>query len=94
MGYSPKMFYGDGYKGIPAYAPFDKILVTCGAPFVPEELVKQLKIGGVLVIPVGASEIQMMTFIRKISETEIEKTELKEFRFVPMLENREWGEKN
>ena len=87
MGYSPKLFYGDGYKGIPAYAPFDKILVTCGAPFVPEELIKQLKVGGILVIPVGAGEIQIMTLIRKISENEIEKEELKEFRFVPMLEN-------
>ena len=94
MGYSPKLFYGDGYKGLPGYAPFDKILVTCGAPFIPEELVKQLKIGGILVIPVGAGEIQMMTLIHKISEEEIGKTELKEFRFVPMLENREWGEQN
>ena len=91
MGYSPKLFYGDGYKGIPAYAPFDKILVTCGAPFVPEELIKQLKVGGILVIPVGAGEIQIMTLVRKISENDIEKEELKEFRFVPMLENREWG---
>ena len=85
------MFYGDGYKGLPTYAPFDKILVTCGAPFVPEELVKQLKIGGIMVIPVGANEVQKMTLIQKISESEISKTELKEFRFVPMLEDREWG---
>ena len=91
MGYSPKQFYGDGYKGIPAFAPYDKILVTCGAPFVPEELIKQLKVGGLMVIPVGAGEIQIMTLIKKISESEIEKLELKEFRFVPMLENREWG---
>ena len=91
MGYSPKLFYGDGYKGLPGYAPFDKILVTCGAPMVPEELVKQLKVGGLMVIPIGAGEIQIMTLIRKISETEIEKTEFKEFRFVPMLENKEWG---
>ena len=91
MSYSPKLFYGDGYKGLPTYAPFDKILVTCGAPFVPEGLVKQLKIGGIMVIPIGAGEIQIMTLIRKISEDEIEKNELKEFRFVPMLENREWG---
>ena len=90
-GYSPKMFYGDGYKGLPTYAPFDKILVTCGAPFVPEELVKQLKIEGIMVIPVGANEVQKMTLIQKISESEISKTELKEFRFVPMLEDREWG---
>ena len=91
MNYLPKLFYGDGYKGLPGYAPFDKILVTCGAPFVPEELVKQLKIDGVMVIPIGAGEIQVMTIIRKISENEIEKQELTEFRFVPMLENKEWG---
>ncbi len=91
MGYVPKMFYGDGYKGIPAYAPYDKILVTCGAPFIPEELINQLKTGGRMVIPVGRGDVQIMTLIRKISDTEIEKEELKEFRFVPMLENREWG---
>jgi protein-L-isoaspartate(D-aspartate) O-methyltransferase len=91
MNYSPKLFYGDGYKGLPAYAPFDKILITCGAPFVPEELVKQLKVGGIMVIPVGAGEVQVMNFITKISDTEIEKKELKNFKFVPMLENKEWG---
>jgi len=91
MGYSPKLFYGDGYKGIPGYAPYDKILVTCGAPYVPEELVKQLKTGGRMVIPIGGGEFQVMTLIKKISESEIVKEELKEFRFVPMLENREWG---
>jgi protein-L-isoaspartate(D-aspartate) O-methyltransferase len=91
MGYVPKMFYGDGYKGLPAFAPFEKILVTCGAPFIPEELVKQLKVGGRMVIPIGAGEFQTMTLIIKISESEIEKHELQQFRFVPMLENREWG---
>ncbi|MBK7852022.1 MAG: protein-L-isoaspartate(D-aspartate) O-methyltransferase [Bacteroidetes bacterium] len=91
IGYSPKLFYGDGYKGLPAYAPFDKILVTCGAPFVPEELVKQLKVGGMMVIPVGAGEVQVMTTILKTSETAIEKHELKNFRFVPMLEHKDWG---
>ncbi len=91
MGYSAKLFYGDGYKGLSAYAPFDKILITCGAPFVPEELVKQLKVDGKMVIPVGAGEIQIMNLITKISETEIEKKELKNFKFVPMLENKDWG---
>ncbi len=91
MNYSPKLFYGDGYKGLPGYAPFDKVLITCGAPFVPEELVKQLKVGGIMVIPVGAGEVQIMNLITKISETEIEKKELKNFKFVPMLENKEWG---
>jgi protein-L-isoaspartate(D-aspartate) O-methyltransferase len=91
MGYNPKLFYGDGFKGLPAYSPFDKILITCGAPFIPDDLVKQLKPGGRMVIPVGAGEVQMMTLIEKISETETIKTEFSEFRFVPMLQNREWG---
>ena len=91
IGYSAKMFYGDGYKGLPAFAPFDKVLVTCGAPFVPEELIKQIKIGGILVIPVGAGEVQVMTTILKTSESAFEKHELQQFRFVPMLEDKEWG---
>ncbi len=91
LAYSPKLFYGDGYKGLPSYAPFDKVLVTCGAPHVPEELLKQLKVGGVMVIPVGAGDVQIMTTILKTSETTFETHELKNFRFVPMLEHKEWG---
>jgi protein-L-isoaspartate(D-aspartate) O-methyltransferase len=91
MGYNAKLFYGDGFKGLPTFAPFDRILVTCGAPFIPDELVKQLKTGGRMVIPVGAGDIQVMTLIEKKSETEISKTEFNEFRFVPMLQNKEWG---
>ena len=91
LGYSPKLFYGDGYKGLPSFAPFDKVLVTCGAPFVPEELIKQMKVGGVLVIPVGAGEVQIMTTILKTSESAFEKHELQQFRFVPMLEDKAWG---
>ena len=91
IGYAPKMFYGDGYKGLPAFAPFDKILVTCGAPFIPEDLITQLKTGGIMVIPVGAGEVQIMTTVSKISETDYQKKELQHFRFVPMLEDREWG---
>lgn len=93
LGYTPKFFYGDGFKGLPAYGPFDRIIVTCGAPYVPEELLKQLKIGGIIVIPVGEGEIQVMTTILKIAEDKFEKHELKNFRFVPMLENKEWGNK-
>lgn len=91
IGYGPKMFYGDGYKGIPAFAPYDKILVTCGAPFIPEDLIAQLKVGGIMVIPVGAGEVQLMTTILKTSESDYEKHELKNFRFVPMLEDKAWG---
>jgi protein-L-isoaspartate(D-aspartate) O-methyltransferase len=85
------MFYGDGYKGLPAFAPFNKILVTCGAPFIPEDLIAQLKVGGIMVIPVGRGEVQVMTTILKTSENGFEKHELKHFRFVPMLESKEWG---
>ena len=85
VGYVAKRLnFGDGYKGWPEFAPFDKILVTAGAPFVPQPLLSQLKIGGRLVIPVG-DEVQIMTlFIRK-GEKDFEKHEFGEFRFVPML---------
>lgn len=87
--YRIKLFYGDGYKGLPAYAPFDKIIVTAGAPFIPEELLKQLKIGGRLVIPVDiAKDLQEMTCIHKIGENEYEKHLHGQFRFVPMLGNK------
>lgn len=85
MGYNPKLFYGDGYKGLPAYAPFDKILVTAGAPVIPEALLQQLKIGGILVIPVGQEENQIMTRIIKVTNNDFEKTEYGNFRFVPLI---------
>jgi len=87
--HNPKMFFGDGYKGLPAYAPFDKIIVTAGAPNIPDDLVKQLNIGGILVIPVGSGDIQVMTTITKISETKTEQKEWGTFRFVPLLGNKE-----
>ncbi len=92
FGYNPKLFYGDGYKGQPAYGPFDKIIVTCGAPFVPPDLLTQLKTGGIMVIPVGAGDVQMMTVIIKTGDDMFETHELKNFRFVPMLEDKNWGE--
>tara|TARA_R110002051_G_scaffold222630_1_gene286179 strand:+ start:4071 stop:4685 length:615 start_codon:yes stop_codon:yes gene_type:complete len=88
MGYRPKKYiFGDGYKGLPEEAPFDSIIVTAGAPFVPNPLLAQLKIGGRLVIPVGDEEQIMTLFIRK-SEKEFEKKELGSFRFVPLLEDK------
>jgi protein-L-isoaspartate(D-aspartate) O-methyltransferase len=85
LGYIPKKFiFGDGYKGLPAQAPFDKIIVTAGAPFVPKPLLSQLKVGGMLLIPVGNSTQIMTLFIRK-SAKEFEKQELGDFAFVPML---------
>lgn len=85
IGYAPKMFYGDGYKGLETYAPFDKILVTAGAPFIPEPLKEQLKVGGRLVIPVGQGEVQEMILIERISELEFRQTQHGMFRFVPLL---------
>lgn len=80
--------YGDGYKGLPTYAPFDKILVTAGAPEIPKELLKQLKIGGIMVIPVGEESQKMITIIR-LDEHNYEMYEFGNFKFVPMLESRE-----
>lgn len=88
MGYRPKKtIFGDGYKGLPTEAPFDSIIVTAGAPFVPNPLLAQLKIGGKLVIPVGLDE-QIMTLFTRTSEKEFEKKEFGSFRFVPMLEDK------
>ena len=88
LGYMPKKFiFGDGYKGYKEKAPFDKIMVTAGAPFVPKALLSQLKIGGKLLIPVGENKQIMTLFIRK-SEKEFDKEELGSFVFVPMLEEK------
>ena len=88
LGYIPKKFvFGDGYKGLPAQAPFDKIIVTAGAPFVPKPLLSQLKVGGMLLIPVGDTTQIMTLFVRK-SVKEFEKQELGDFAFVPMLEEK------
>lgn len=87
LGYTAKLFYGDGYQGKPSFAPFDKILVTCGAPFIPEELLNQLKVGGILVIPIGEGEKQIMTKVVKLAENDYSKEEFGDFSFVPMLKN-------
>jgi protein-L-isoaspartate(D-aspartate) O-methyltransferase len=88
LGYNPKKFiFGDGYKGLPEQAPFDKIIVTAGAPIVPKPLLAQLKVGGRLLIPVG-NKTQIMTLFIRTSEKEFEKHELGDFAFVPMLEER------
>jgi protein-L-isoaspartate(D-aspartate) O-methyltransferase len=88
LGYKPKKFiFGDGYKGLPEQAPFDKIIVTAGAPFVPNPLLAQLKIEGKLLIPVGDKTQIMTLFIRK-SQKDFEKHELGNFAFVPMLEEK------
>ncbi len=85
LGYRPHFFYGDGYLGLPTYGPFDKIIVTAGASFVPEPLKQQLKIGGILVIPVGNDNLQIMKIITRISETEFTEVDKGGFVFVPLL---------
>jgi protein-L-isoaspartate(D-aspartate) O-methyltransferase len=85
-----KLFYGDGYKGLPVYAPFEKIIVTCGAPEIPSLLLEQLKMGGTLVIPVGLKE-QVMTSYIKTGDNQYHKEEFGDFRFVPMLQNKAKG---
>jgi protein-L-isoaspartate(D-aspartate) O-methyltransferase len=87
IGYQPRMFFGDGYKGLPPFAPFDKIIVTAGAPFVPQPLINQLKVGGILVIPVG-DDIQVMTTITRDGEEKFVRREHGTFRFVPLLEDK------
>ncbi|MGC4059060.1 MAG: protein-L-isoaspartate O-methyltransferase [Chitinophagaceae bacterium] len=85
---SIKRFYGDGYAGLPSYAPFDKVIVTAGAPYVPDALTQQLKPGGILVIPVGDSAGQRMLRITKEIDHKLKADDLGAFDFVPMLEGK------
>lgn len=89
LGYkATKLVYGDGYKGLPQFAPFDKIIVTAAAPYIPEDLLAQLTIGGILIIPLGEGEEQVMNVIVKKSGTEFAKQAFGKFKFVPMLQNK------
>ncbi|HZY35259.1 MAG TPA: protein-L-isoaspartate(D-aspartate) O-methyltransferase [Mucilaginibacter sp.] len=90
LGYKARFFLGDGSKGLAKRAPYDKIIVTAGAPTVPDELIKQLNIGGILVIPVGDQNSQKMVTILKTGEDSYEKIELDTFRFVPLVGDRAW----
>lgn len=89
LGYMPKFFYGDGYKGLPTYGPFDRIIVTAGAPFIPEDLKSQLTLGGRMVIPLGPTDRQEMTLIVRTGENEYQKESHGTFVFVPMLKGTE-----
>ena len=91
LGYNCNFYYGDGYKGLEQFAPFDKIIVTCGAPTIPEDLIKQLKVGGRMVAPIGKGDVQVMNLVEKISETETKITTHGEFSFVPMINNKNNG---
>lgn len=91
LGISLRLFYGDGSKGLPEHAPYDKILVTAGAPVVPKELIHQLKIGGILVIPVGDRKTQKMMKLIKNSATQVTQEEFDNFAFVPLLGRDGWS---
>jgi protein-L-isoaspartate(D-aspartate) O-methyltransferase len=84
-----KLFYGDGYLGQPLFAPFDRIIVTAAAPEIPEALKNQLKVGGIMVIPVGNSVSQKMLEVHRLDEQHWKVKEHGEFKFVPMLEEKE-----
>jgi protein-L-isoaspartate(D-aspartate) O-methyltransferase len=89
LGYKPYFFYGDGSKGLPSKAPFDKIIVTAGAPVVPTALTDQLAEGGILVIPVGGRDKQSMLQLRK-EKGKLIKKEFANFAFVPLLGEQGW----
>lgn len=83
---SIKRFFGDGFEGLPTFAPFDKILITAGAPFIPPKLLEQLKVGGLMIIPVGGEEGQQMLRVTKLEKGKILEEVMGQFSFVPMLE--------
>lgn len=89
LNYRIKVFYGDGYKGLPTYAPFDKIMITAGAPDIPNVLTDQLKPGGRMVIPVGGESLQHMITLDKTEKGEIVRQNWGDFRFVPLLPGRD-----
>ena len=88
LGFSPNLFFGDGFKGLPTFSPFDRILVTCGAHEVPEALLDQLKLGGKLVVPVGPRSEQIMTLLLKNDLNNYTRSTHGVFRFVPMLRDK------
>ncbi len=84
-----KCFYGDGYKGLPAYAPFSKVIFTAAAPYVPDAIFEQVKVGGIIVAPVGVGRTQIMKKYTKVSEKQFTEESFGAFSFVPMLPNVE-----
>jgi len=83
-----KFFYGDGYEGLPTFAPFDKILITAAAPEIPPKLIEQLKVGGMMVLPLGAGEVQQMKRVTKLERGAIKEEVFDNFSFVPMVEGK------
>ncbi|MCW3076195.1 MAG: Protein-L-isoaspartate O-methyltransferase [Bacteroidetes bacterium] len=89
IGYSAaKLIYGDGYKGLPQFGPYDKIIVTAGAPYIPNDLLEQLKVGGIMLIPIGEGADQEMVWLKKNSVTGFDKKTLGNFKFVQLLQNK------
>lgn len=88
LNYRVKVFYGDGFKGLPTFAPFDKMIITAAAPYIPQDLVDQLKTGGKLVIPVGQGGTQVMKTVSKQADGSLKEEEHGLFKFVPMLKNK------
>jgi len=82
---SIKFFYGDGYDGLPTYAPFDKVIITAAAPEIPEKLIEQLKTGGMMVIPLGSGDVQQMKRITKLENGTLKEEVFDHFSFVPMI---------
>jgi protein-L-isoaspartate(D-aspartate) O-methyltransferase len=93
LGYKAQFFCGDGSEGLARFGPYDRILATAGAPYVPQKLIEQLKVGGILVIPVGDQKTQKMLRLTKVSEKEIIKEECGDFRFVPLVGKDGWNAK-
>jgi protein-L-isoaspartate(D-aspartate) O-methyltransferase len=85
---SIKFFYGDGYEGLPTYAPFDRVIITAAAPEIPQKLVEQLKPGGLMVIPLGSGDIQQMMRITKLESGALKEEVFDQFSFVPMVGGR------
>ena len=82
---SIKFFYGDGFEGLPTYGPFDKVIITAAAPEIPQKLIHQLKPGGIMVIPLGAGDVQQMMRITKLESGALKEEVFEKFSFVPML---------
>jgi len=87
----PHTFWGDGSLGLPQHAPYDKIIVTAGAPVIPKNLLNQLKIGGILVIPVGDASVQKMMRVVRVDHDEFTREEFHNFKFVPLLGKSGWN---
>ena len=83
-----KFFYGDGFQGLPTYAPFDKIIITAAAPFIPPKLITQMKVGGIMVVPVDVGPFQQMLRLTKLADGTYAEERFDNFSFVPMLEGK------